>query len=233
MALRRARPRLRENPQGANGEGLYNDHGQGWPATGLKMIDLTVRKSLSQDIRRLVTGRMTNDEFDDAYYGVYEKCGDRTVRKIASFCYGLYSSDLLFPMRLRGRHAVSKETRSAAARAVLFLRSGLEYAWPDIPDSLALRCLRGLAIPLGISSGIVLSLIGIPVFLSEPYLETGFVALFGLLLVAGSVAVVLKWRSFVHERWVCYRASGDYDVWPFLRQEDLEQARQSRHLLGH
>ena len=31
------------------------------------MVDLDARKSLSQNIRRLVTGRMTNDEFDKAY----------------------------------------------------------------------------------------------------------------------------------------------------------------------
>jgi hypothetical protein len=88
------------------------------------MIDRKLRAELSQDIRRLATGRMTNDAFDDLYYEVYERSDDRAVNEIAAFCYGLYSSDLLFPIRLRGRYALDAETKRTIARCVLFLRSG-------------------------------------------------------------------------------------------------------------
>ena len=35
------------------------------------MVDTELRHRLSQDLRRLITGRMTNDEFDDVYYESY------------------------------------------------------------------------------------------------------------------------------------------------------------------
>ncbi|MEL6899243.1 MAG: hypothetical protein AAFP90_24330, partial [Planctomycetota bacterium] len=64
------------------------------------MVDSKLRKLLSQDIRRLVTGRMTNDDFDDAYYEHYGSSDDRAILEISGFRYSLYPSDSLFLMRL-------------------------------------------------------------------------------------------------------------------------------------
>ena len=102
------------------------------------MVDSDLRISLSQDVRRLATGRMSNDDFDDVYYEQYDSSHDRAVCEISGFCYSLYSSDLLLPMRLRGRHALDADTKRTCIRAVLFLRSGLEYEWPAFPDNAAL-----------------------------------------------------------------------------------------------
>jgi hypothetical protein len=85
------------------------------------MIDSTLRAELSQDIRRLATGQMTNDEFDDRYYEVYQPSDDDAITSIATYCYWLYSSDLLFPMRLRGRYA-PKSGNTARCRAPLSRR---------------------------------------------------------------------------------------------------------------
>lgn len=195
-------------------------------------VDSDARRLLSQDIRRLVTGRMTNDEFDDAYYSRYEKSSDRAVREIAGFCYGLYSSDLPIPIRLRGRYAVSKETRSQAARAVLFLRAGLSYDWPNAPDAPLLRLLYGLAVPLGFTAGAVLSLMCIPLYIQEPSFEIGQLAMGGALLLIGSTVIVLVWRLRVRTLLDAFRASGNYEVWPFLQHAEFEQAKRSSYLLG-
>jgi hypothetical protein len=194
------------------------------------MIDLDVRRQLSQNVRRLVTGRMTNDDFDDIYYEVYAASADRAVREISAFCYGLYSSDLLGTYRLRGWHAVDPATRDAAARAVLFLRSGREYEWPDRPDNPGLRLLAGFAMFLGIPAGAALLLICIPLILSGSVDFGGTLALLGLAVLGASVAFTLWWPRLLSREWEAFQNSGDHDVWPFLRCADFDGARQSCHM---
>jgi hypothetical protein len=194
------------------------------------MIDHDLRKSLSQDVRRLITGRMTNDEFDEVYYDTYDSSDDQAVCAVASSCYCLYSD--AFPYRLRGVHAVDRETRSTAARAVLFLRSCIEYEWPPMPGFHWLDVPHAFASTSGIPAGIVLSVLSIPLFLSEPYLVLGLLALLGIVLLVGSIALIVWHRRFVSERWKSFRAAGDYDVWPFLRRADFDQARTSCHMFA-
>lgn len=195
------------------------------------MVDSDLRASLSQDVRRLVTGRMTNDEFDDAYYEQYDSSDDRAVREISGFCYSLYSSDLLLPMRLRGRHALDPDTKCSCTRAVLFLRSGLEYEWPPFPDDPGLRMLSAFAY-MGIPAGIALLLVGTPLALSGDLQFGGPLFVGGLLSLIGSIWF---WRScpkMLEPQWESFRESGDYDAWPFLRQSDFDHANEHCHLLG-
>ena len=197
------------------------------------MIDGMLRPELSQDIRRLATGRMTNDAFDDRYYEVYERSDDRAVTEIASFCYGLYSSDLLLPMRLRGRHALDDETKRTIARCVLFLRSGHEYEWPPFPGNLAARILAGLSISLGFPGGVALTLIGLMMAVSNPEPFAFVVLAIGLPLAAACLYVGYFRSTMSPDVWRRYTAFGDYDCWPFLRRESFESARKHNFLLGH
>jgi hypothetical protein len=197
------------------------------------MVDPQTRRLLSLDVRRLVTGRMTNDAFDDVYYETYERSDDRAVREIATFCYSLYSSDLLLPYRLRGRHSVDDETRSTAARSVLFLRSNFEYAWPPFPDNFALRVLAGLAMFLGLPGGIALLLICIPLELSGPDSMTAPLAIIAAFLLVGSAALAFYWPRFLRTDWQSFKESGDYDVWPFIRRKDFDTARQSCQMFAN
>jgi hypothetical protein len=197
------------------------------------MIDRKLRIELSQDIRRLATGRMTNDSFDDRYYEVYECSDDRAVNAISSYCYCLYSSDLLWPIRLRGRYALDAATKKTIARCVLFLRSDNEYGWPPLPDNLPARIVAGLAFSLGFPGSVAISLIGLgmTIFDSEP--------LAYLLLAIGlPLAAVCFYISFVRptvspDVWNRYTASGDYDCWPFLSRDSFDSARKFNFLLGH
>jgi hypothetical protein len=195
------------------------------------MVEPELRKSLSQDVRRLVTGRMTNNAFDDVYYELYESSGDRAVTEIASSCYCLYSSDLPLPYRLRGRYAVDDEVRSTAARSVLFLRSGLEYEWPPMPDNPGLRCLAGIALFGGIPGGIALLLISVPALFLTPIddMICGL-AVLGIILLIGSSLLTLFWPRLLAKDWDSFRQSGEYDVWPFIRRRDFELARRQCHL---
>lgn len=196
------------------------------------MINSELRAELAQDIRRLATGRMTNDEFDDRYYEVYEPSDDRAIHAIARFCYGLYSSDLLLPIRLRGRYALDRETKKAVARCVLFLRTGNEYGWPAFPDALSSRCLAGLAFSLGFPAGVALALIAIALVLVDPQPLA-----FQLLGIGLALAAACFWFGYLRptvskEEWQRYTGTGDFDCWPFLQRESFESARRRVHPLS-
>lgn len=178
---------------------------------------------------------MTNDDFDDVYHDVYhdgyDSSNDRAVAEIGGFCYGLYSSDV-FPYRLRGRYAVADDMRAMAARSVLFLRSGLEYEWPLMPPPSGLRALAGNSMFLG-AAGIALAVVAVACALADDAQVIAFLlAIPGLTLLVGSVALIVYWPRIVAEDLRSFGEFGDFDVWPFLRRRDFDQARQSNHLFA-
>ncbi len=81
------------------------------------------RRRLAKALRQLASGRMTNDQFEDA---LPEEM-DHASREIYHFAWLFY--DDLYPHRLRGRHRLSRFQRQVFARCVLFLRSDLPYEW--------------------------------------------------------------------------------------------------------
>ena len=91
------------------------------------MIDVEGRKLGALLLRRLASGRITNDEWDEAF----PSSGDAGLRAVEDFGWSLYSDFDTY--RLVGRHALSPELRLIVARCVLFLHSGREYAWPERP----------------------------------------------------------------------------------------------------
>jgi hypothetical protein len=94
------------------------------------MVDKEARSDLATCLHRLVSGEMINDQFDHAYYGRWEDSVDTAVAEIAGFGYGLYSSDLPLPYKLKGRYAISDDEQEMAQHALLFLKTELEYEWP-------------------------------------------------------------------------------------------------------
>jgi hypothetical protein len=202
-------------------------------------MDPQLRKRLSQDLRRLVTGRMTNDAFDDAYYEQYSSSNDSAIAAVAEFGFGLYSSDTLMAYRLRGRHRLGRTTRRAAARCVLFLRSKLAYEWPKEPNSIKAQLLWALAFNLSLPGGIALLICSaLPlVFFGADDPEFFLpIAAFGALCLStsiwylfGSSGYVAEYNSPERGAW---RQAGDFDVWPFYRREDFYRARRTAFLLG-
>lgn len=191
----------------------------GW---GSGVVDRDQRDKLSRDLRRLVTGRMTNDDFDDLYFDAYEDSPDDAVREIARFGWGLYSSDVLMPYRLKGRHRVNGDEKQAAARCVLFLRTDRPYQWPPPPSEPARRAAWALALNLGLTGSIAMLVICLPLLLF------GNDWLFASVLVVPSAAVlvlslwVLIYQSRVESPALqAWKLAGDWHAWPFLKKEDL------------
>ena len=102
-------------------------------------INPASRLELRQALIALVSGDMTNNAFDDLYYSSWMNSSDRGVAEIGHFGYGLYSSDTIWPYRLKGRHAVDLETQQIAQCRYLFLQTGQEYVWPSRPNQLPER----------------------------------------------------------------------------------------------
>jgi hypothetical protein len=146
---------------------------------------------------------------------------------MATFGYNLYSSDVILPYRLRGIHAVDRDTRRMTARCILFLRSNMAYEWPPRPDSLEAGCLKGLALFFGIPLGVAVMVCSLSFAATREYRMTVLVNLGGLGLI-----LMATWLAFFRlpdaQQWWEWRAAGEFGVWPFLRQKDFDRARKGQ-----
>jgi hypothetical protein len=194
------------------------------------MVDRLARDDLRLHVRRLVTGRMTNDEFDDVVYAPYCDHEDRAVQEITYFGWSLYGD--LQTYRLKGRHAVDRDNRRAAARCILFLRSGLEYEWPSFPGGGVAGALAGCTIGLGLPLGIALMLISLALLVSKDYAWFSIIALTGTAVLAARSVVTSANRRRQTQAWDAFRANGHFDVWPFIHREEFDEARRTLHMLG-
>jgi hypothetical protein len=189
----------------------------------MTMTNREQRKALSQALRRLVTGRMSNDDFDDLFHDGFEESEDAAVKEIAVFCYGLYSSDTLLPYRLQGRHRVSAEVRQMACRCVLFLQSDLEYEWPPYRTEAGRQFLWFVAFNLGLPGSIACLLVSSMLLASRDYsfaAQLGVPAVIVLLLSIWALFVMPRSESPEQQTW---KSMGDWDAWPFIRQCDLDK----------
>ena len=93
------------------------------------MIDRIARDRLAFKLRRLASGRITNDDYDEEYP---VQSADRGVEAVSYAGWSLYGD--LWNYRLRGHYALSAETLRGVARCVLFLHSDAEYEWPVEPS---------------------------------------------------------------------------------------------------
>lgn len=92
------------------------------------MIDRKARDVLAEQIRHLVAGQISNDEFEDRL----PESTDAAIWEVFwNGAWGLY--DDLSEHKLRGRNRIEKKYRRDVARWVLFLKSDLEYEWPPYP----------------------------------------------------------------------------------------------------
>ena len=189
------------------------------------MVDLEARAQVGTNLRRLITGRMTNDQFDDFYYQL--DSDDNAIREIAGYGYCLYSSDLPLPYRLKGRHAVDTDTRRTAARAILFLQTELEYEWPpDVQGVAPFWMLYGPGCYLLVAP----ILIFIAVFSASMW-QTFTMGVLGFLAIAS----VVHWLVTRNKRLAeveQFQAHGELDVWPFCRAVDFENAKKKPRFLA-
>jgi hypothetical protein len=89
------------------------------------MVDREARDRAALLLRRFAAGRLTNDEFDEAYPG---SAGDRALPEVGGAAWHLHSDGEVH--RLTGEYALARLTRRDVARWVVFLHTDLEYEWP-------------------------------------------------------------------------------------------------------
>lgn len=89
------------------------------------MIDRRARTRLAEGIRHLVSGLITNDEFEDIF--VLDS-DDPAILEIFHEAWLLYSD--MEEHRLVGRRRMPREAKREIARWIVFLASDREYEWP-------------------------------------------------------------------------------------------------------
>lgn len=95
------------------------------------MIDEQARSKLAEASRWLISGLITNYQFDDRVLDDPQLLASRdpAVREIYSRGFWLMYDDMR-QYRLRDRYRLSPQARCVATRCVLFLKSGASYDWP-------------------------------------------------------------------------------------------------------
>lgn len=105
------------------------------------MIDKDRRKKLALHLRRLATGQISNDDFEEKvmdditkgwlpeqYYRSNDcKTDDRVIQSILEYSWMLYSD--LKNHKLIGKYELPEDVLKEIARYILFLHSDLEYEW--------------------------------------------------------------------------------------------------------
>ena len=185
-------------------------------SSGEEMVHRDARTELATCLQRLVSGDMTNDEFDSRY-DRWENTGDAAVAEIARFGWGLYSDS--HPYRLKGGYAVSEDDRQLADRAVLFLQSDLEYEWPTkVAGIVPFWCLWGPGCYL-VFGVVLLSIAGL-----VGGSDTIVFGLLGLLATVPALHWLVTHRKRAKEL-KRFHEGGDLNAWPFLQRADLVFAR--------
>ncbi|WP_442485415.1 hypothetical protein [Aeoliella sp. SH292] len=194
------------------------------------MVDTELRLRLAQDMRLLVTGRLSNDDFDDSYYDYYRDSKDPAVRVIGEFCWALYSSDVLWPYYLKGWHEIGRETKRTATYAFLFLHTNREYGYP-LEDDTSGRILRTFVQSILVILGTTLLVCAWLAFsCRDPdlgWLMTGT----GIGVLGLSAAFWKLGRLAANTHWQRANAMGQLDVWPFLSRDAVAEANGHLYLL--
>lgn len=179
------------------------------------MIDKNSRKLLAKNLKDLVEGTITTDQF---CFSKPKSENDRAVDSIWAFGDSLYSDATEYT--LQGKYAVRGISCDLAQRCILFLETDLEYMWPDQPKSAV-----GYMIPvcfLWIINIILINFSG-----SLKYLILPALALFAAnLFFTVTFCFYLKYQQ--RKQADCFWKASDKDAWPFWSQSDLENAKSTQ-----
>ncbi len=196
------------------------------------MVLPDARAELREALSTLIAGRLSNDGFDDVYYRLCVGSPDRAVEAIGQFGWGLYSSDLLWPYYLTGRHAVSADTWAVADRCDLFLQSGLEYEWPPDPRLWRVQFAQALAVGPGCVVSLFVAAL-VPVALSNSaWGGAGVIALVALLASVPGLWAYRRLNRYVGRRCAAFWRCGPREAWPFFAEGPFQQARRPSRCNG-
>jgi hypothetical protein len=115
------------------------------------VIDRKSRNALAESIRALVSGQISNDEFEDRRLPVSAE--DPAIWEIYSKgAWCLYSD--LSEYRLIGKHRLTAQAKSEVARWILFLKTDLPYEWPRLSTGKFLGLLLLNILTLGTTNAV-------------------------------------------------------------------------------
>ncbi len=97
-------------------------------AKPLGTIDRTARDAAAQSLRGLISGKLTNDDFEDGQ----PISTDPVIEAVFSSAWCFYSD--MHPHKLAGRYTLHPSLRREALRWLLFLDGDLPYLWPERPN---------------------------------------------------------------------------------------------------
>ena len=120
------------------------------------MVEREARDQLAEQLRHLVAGQITNDEFEDRLTPA--SSDDPATEEIFDAAWSLYSDQKEY--RLVGKDRIPSEGRREIARWILFLKGDLEYEWP------CLGCLGHIGFTL-----VYLATLGLAGALSRRWME--------------------------------------------------------------
>lgn len=173
------------------------------------MVDQNARCEYAQLVRQFISGRMTNDEYEQRFFSLCAHKEDSALVEIFTEVDTLCEDAR--PNKLTQCWQLNNDARRRVAQAVLFLQSDAEYQWSE-------KLWDGSVFL--ITAFCVLLLFAL---LPETSLSVRF---------AASVPLIAAWQWY--EQWQRRRSVivGHKEAWPFLHQADLEAARRRPRLLN-
>jgi hypothetical protein len=175
------------------------------------MVDTERRKLLSTHLRRLSTGQITNDDFeelvmDDVSYGwlpeqyyrsIECQSDDTAIRPVLEMAWCLY--DDTRNHNLKGKDALSGFAIKEIARCILFLMSDQEYTWNYVD-------------------------------MTHPIMRFSFTDMMKSILTFGQhYRNVKQTRQQEYEQ---MKKSGDFELWPFKTKAQFEEQLEKQPFLN-
>ena len=195
------------------------------------MVDRDVRNRLAQLLVQLSTQEIDIDRCWQQARRVGRQTVDQGVLAVLLFLSSLVQAEADIPLLpLRRRAIPPPEALRRLAVAVIFLSSDAEYEWPAFPQLqgggadclLCLACAYLCVFAMFAVSGAVIlfrarhHIWGIVVAALAPLFGWG---------VAKIMRLSFRWRAENAARWEReIRELGAYDIWPFRRWYDFDQA---------
>ncbi len=180
------------------------------------MINREARRKYRELVRQFISGRVTNDEYEEKFEQLKLENLDPAVDEIFHQVWHLY--DDLSTHRMTGDHHLDKAGRRQIAQAVLFLQTENRYCWPQ-------EEMWGCLLFLVLSASAAATVCVISLF---PAWFLLVLSVSGCFCSVTTTFLLLKSRQ--EKR--AWQKAGEVAAWPFQTQADLSEAKRHPRLLA-
>jgi hypothetical protein len=181
----------------------------------LLQCNVRTRRAYATLLRRFMAGRMTTDDYEEAYCNLQKHGRDEACEGM--FWAAWHTYDDIVPHRMTGSHALSADDRRIVARWLLFLRGQLPYTPPALVRSPPQRRRDWAKRALGV----LMVLIGLGLLAASPMITWAAGLAFGILAILIGLAMASRPDGMDA---VVSHAFEPTDPWPFASDDDLRTA---------